>query len=138
LNLLFGSNEYFVQPFHSVAGALFVSILLSQVFEPPQVLAFAGMRGQALVAEPPFGRTMLGIFVALFLGNLLHIFLDMFRGGVGFGSFVLFPFSNENISFELYDYMDAIYIMPVSFVAFVLLEWKSLRVARLAGKNVFR
>jgi hypothetical protein len=74
-NILFPSASWFFMPFHTPAGLLLVSSLISEFF-------------------PAFMRRL--VFLSLIGGASLHLFLDLFQRHSG-GGYYLFPVLLEEI-----------------------------------------
>jgi hypothetical protein len=91
-NILFPSMNWFFMPFHTPAGFLLLSALISEFFS-------ASMRRL--------------VFLSLVGGAFLHLFLDLFQKHSGGGYYLFFPFSWRKFEFGLISPEASLYLFPV-------------------------
>ena len=103
-NILFPSVSWFFVPFHTPAGLLLVSALISEFFAAPM-------------------RRL--VFLSLSGGASLHLFLDLFQRHSGGGYYLFFPFSWRKFEFGLVSPEASLYLFPVwlSIGAFLAVRW---------------
>jgi hypothetical protein len=103
-NILFPLVGWFFMPFHTPAGLLLVSALISE-------FSATSMRRLA--------------FLSLISGAALHLFLDLFQRHSGGGYYLFFPFSWRKFEFGLISPEASLYLFPVwlSIGAFLAVRW---------------
>lgn len=110
IRTVFQGNFYYSTLSHSLIGALLYSIIIGSFF------------------------ARIKAFFLIFLGMLLHIFLDLFKHHHGHGACpLLFPFDHKFHEIGLYSPTDIIYIIPFSLAAIFLLEVYYVKQQRLAS-----
>jgi hypothetical protein len=112
LNTLTQTPYNFTMPTHSIFGLLLYCYIISFLFEED-------FRSYA--------------FIALYLGSLLHVLADLFRGYVGIGMPILTPFSIKGYEFDIYVNEEILFMIPVNIFIILLLEFYTKRPRR----NVF-
>jgi len=70
-------------------------------------------------------------FATLFVGQLVHIAVDMGKDSMGFGSaFALLPFSTATVDAGLYTSQHVFFFLPVNLVVLWGLRWLSKKAQR--------
>jgi hypothetical protein len=91
-HILFPSVSWFFIPFHTPAGLLLLSALISEFFSAPM-------------------RRL--VFLSLIGGGSLHLFLDLFQRHSGGGYYLFFPFSWRKFEFGFISPDASLYLLPV-------------------------
>ncbi|MBI2899106.1 MAG: hypothetical protein HYY17_02910 [Planctomycetes bacterium] len=80
-------------------------------------------------------RVRRGAWLALWLGGLLHVFVDLLKDTMGSASsaFFLFPFTARSFELGLYEPLHAVWSVPVAVVFAASWEW----FARRRGADVW-
>jgi len=99
--IIFPATFHWVTVFHTPAGFLVVSLLISSLFH-------VDIRRR--------------IFINLSAGGLLHFFLDSLQKQVLDNDFWLFPFSWKTFGKELFHTHDILHYSPVLLVLIVIME----------------
>ncbi|HSE85710.1 MAG TPA: metal-dependent hydrolase [Candidatus Binatia bacterium] len=106
-NILFPSVSWFFMPFHTPAGLLLLSALISE-FVP--------------------ASTRRLVVLSLVSGAFLHLFLDLFQKHTGGGYYLFFPFSWNKFEFGLVSPEASLYLFPIwlSVGIYLALRWSLL------------
>ncbi len=71
------------------------------------------------------------VFITMLLGSFLHLFLDTMQGSFYYSlDFLLFPFSFQTFSLNLFYYNDTTYIAPFLLIFFLIGEYREYRIKK--------